>query len=76
MRCRDCANRRGLNRLIAIRDRFLFEWWSLDKQDINAGGGKMKVGIVAMIITMAGVMSAKMDCWMTFCKTPGGQQYS
>ena len=36
----------------------------------------MKVGIVAMIITMAGAMSAKADCWMTFCKTPGGQQYS
>ena len=36
----------------------------------------MKVGIVAMIITMVGVMSVKADYWMTFCKTPGGQQYS
>ena len=28
------------------------------------------VGIVAM------AMAAKADYWMTFCKTPGGQQYS
>ena len=36
----------------------------------------MRIGIVAMIITMVGVMSVKADYWMTFCKTPGGQQYS
>ena len=36
----------------------------------------MRIGIVAMIITMVGVMSVKADYWMTFCKTLGGQQYS
>ncbi len=36
----------------------------------------MRVVILAMIITIAGAMSAKADYWMTFCKTPSGQQYS
>ncbi len=36
----------------------------------------MRSVIVAMIITIAGAMSAKADYWTTFCKTPGGQQYS
>ena len=32
-----------------------------------------------LMIVVAGVamaMAAKADYWMTFCKTPGGQQYS
>ena len=33
-----------------------------------------KLLIVAAVAAM--VMVAKADYWMTFCKTPGGQQYS
>ena len=33
-----------------------------------------KLLIVAAVAAMA--MTAKADYWMTFCKTPGGQQYS
>lgn len=36
----------------------------------------MRVSIIAIIIVIAGVMSAKADYWMTFCRTPNGQQYS
>lgn len=34
----------------------------------------MKLMIVAVILVSA--LIAKADYWMTFCKTPGGQQYS
>ena len=30
--------------------------------------------VVGVVAAMA--MAAKADYWMTFCKTPGGQQYS
>lgn len=33
-----------------------------------------KLMIAVAIVAMA--MVAKADYWMTFCKTPGGQQYS
>ena len=29
-----------------------------------------------MMITFAVALTARADYWMTFCKTPGGQQYS
>ena len=31
---------------------------------------------VVMLVALVAAMAAKADCWMTFCKTPGGQQYS
>ena len=31
--------------------------------------------IVFMVVVILG-LAAKADYWMTFCKTPGGQQYS
>ena len=31
---------------------------------------------VAILIVFFAAMAAKADYWMTFCKTPGGQQYS
>ena len=31
---------------------------------------------VLMLIVAVAAMAAKADYWMTFCKTPGGQQYS
>ena len=31
---------------------------------------------IAFIFVAGLVLSAKADYWMTFCKTPGGQQYS
>lgn len=34
----------------------------------------MKLMIVAVILVSA--LIAKADYWMTFCKTPGGSQYS
>ena len=34
----------------------------------------MKLMILAM--ALAAAMGARADYWMTFCKTPGGQQYS
>ena len=34
----------------------------------------MKVMIFA--VALAAAMAAKADYWMTFCRTPGGQQYS
>ena len=34
----------------------------------------MRVAIVAMFIIITGAMLAKADYWVTFCKTPGGQQ--
>ena len=40
----------------------------------------MKVNCVKKLMIVVGVvamaMVAKADYWMTFCKTPGGQQYS
>ena len=33
-----------------------------------------KLLVVVAAVTMS--LLAKADCWMTFCKTPGGQQYS
>ena len=32
--------------------------------------------MLIMIAVAAMAMAAKADYWMTFCKTPGGQQYS
>ena len=32
--------------------------------------------ILIMMAVAALAISAKADYWMTFCKTPGGQQYS
>lgn len=32
--------------------------------------------MILSMITVAMVSAAWADCWMTFCKTPGGQQYS
>ena len=34
----------------------------------------MKLTIAAVLLVSA--LVAKADYWMTFCKTPGGQQYS
>ena len=31
---------------------------------------------VAILIVLFAAITAKADYWMTFCKTPGGQQYS
>ena len=31
---------------------------------------------IVMLVALVAVMAAKADYWMTFCKTPGGQQYS
>ena len=33
-----------------------------------------KLLVACAVVAMA--MAAKADYWMTFCKTPGGQQYS
>ena len=32
--------------------------------------------IIAMVVTFAVALTARADYWMTFCKTPGGLQYS
>lgn len=32
--------------------------------------------IVLLMVAVASMFSARADYWMTFCKTPGGQQYS
>ena len=32
--------------------------------------------MIAMMVAFAVSLTAKADYWMTFCKTPGGQQYS
>lgn len=32
--------------------------------------------IVLLVFSVALMFSARADYWMTFCKTPGGQQYS
>ena len=32
--------------------------------------------MLLMAATLVLAMAAKADYWMTFCKTPGGQQYS
>lgn len=32
--------------------------------------------LMVFISVLATVITAKADHWMTFCKTPGGQQYS
>jgi len=32
--------------------------------------------LIVAVLTLAATMAAKADYWMTFCKTPGGQQYS
>ena len=37
-------------------------------------GMRRRVLVIAAAVMMATV--AKADYWMTFCKTPGGQQYS
>ena len=31
---------------------------------------------IVMLVVLVVAMAAKADYWMTFCKTPGGQQYS
>ena len=31
---------------------------------------------IVMLVALAVAMAAKADYWMTFCKTPGGHQYS
>ncbi len=31
---------------------------------------------IAMLVALVAAMAARADYWMTFCKTPGGQQYS
>ena len=31
---------------------------------------------IVMLVVLAAALAAKADYWMTFCKTPGGQQYS
>ena len=31
---------------------------------------------IAFLVAIAASLAAKADYWMTFCKTPGGQQYS
>ena len=31
---------------------------------------------IVMLVVLAAALTAKADYWMTFCKTPGGQQYS
>lgn len=35
-----------------------------------------KMKKIAMLVVFALTMAARADYWMTFCKTPGGQQYS
>ena len=32
--------------------------------------------IFMLVVFIAATIAAKADYWMTFCKTPGGQQYS
>ena len=32
--------------------------------------------ILLTLVVLAIAMAAKADYWMTFCRTPGGQQYS
>ena len=37
----------------------------------------LKMKKIAMLVALvAAALTAKADYWMTFCKTPGGQQYS
>ena len=36
----------------------------------------MVVKKIVMLAVLAAALAAKADYWMTFCKTPGGQQYS
>ena len=31
---------------------------------------------IVMLVVFAAALVARADYWMTFCKTPGGQQYS
>ena len=31
---------------------------------------------IVMLVVFAAALAARADYWMTFCKTPGGQQYS
>ena len=31
---------------------------------------------LVVLVVLVAAMAAKADYWMTFCKTPGGQQYS
>ena len=31
---------------------------------------------LVVLVAFVAAMAAKADYWMTFCKTPGGQQYS
>ena len=31
---------------------------------------------LVVLVALVAAMAAKADYWMTFCKTPGGQQYS
>ena len=38
--------------------------------------GMMMKKMLLMVAVLAVAMAAKADCWMTFCKMPGGQQYS
>ena len=42
-------------------------------------GNRKETEMRKMILAMTAVAlasAARADCWMTFCKTPGGQQYS
>ena len=36
----------------------------------------MKKIFMLVVFAVASMLSAKADYWMTFCKTPGGQQYA
>lgn len=31
---------------------------------------------ISMLVVFVAAIAARADYWMTFCKTPGGQQYS
>ena len=37
-------------------------------------GNEMKK--IVMLVALAAAIAAKADYWMTFCRTPGGKQYS
>ena len=39
-------------------------------------GEDRKMKMILMLVVSAVAMAAKADYWMTFCKTPGGKQYS
>ena len=47
----------------------------LTEGDVDFVKGRMK-RIAICLLTFAAAMAAKADYWMTFCKTPSGQQYA